>query len=49
MPPPDEIVREHMYPQQCFYTGKSSSAAASEVENVTHVRHLFAPGFPLLC
>ena len=48
MPPPDEIVREHMFPKQFFYIGKSSSTAASEVENRTYVRHLFAPVSPLL-
>ena len=48
MPPPDEIVREHMFPKKCVYTGKASSAAAGEVEKRTYVRHLFAPVFPLL-
>ena len=48
MPPPDEIVRENMFPKKCVYTGKSSSAAAGEVDKRTYVRHLFAPGSPLL-
>ena len=47
MPPPVEIVREHMLPKKCVYTGKSSSAAASEVENRTNVQQIFAPGSPL--
>ena len=48
MPPPDEIVREHMFPKKCVYTGKASSAAAGEVEKRTYVQHLFTPGSPLL-
>ena len=48
MPTPDEIVREHMFSKKCVYTGKAISAAAGEVEKRTYVRHLFAPGLPLL-
>ena len=44
MPPPDEIVREHMFPKKCVYTGRASSGAASEVENRTYMRNLFASG-----
>ena len=48
MPPPDEIVWEHMFPKKCVYTGKASSAATGEVEKRTYVRHLFAPCSSLL-
>ena len=35
-------------PQKWVYTGKASSDATGEVEKITYVWHLFAPGSPHL-
>ena len=48
LPPPDKVLREHMFPKQCFHTGKDISATAGEVEKRTYVEYLFAPDFPVI-